>query len=165
MKKLLFIALSIVPFCLFSQVSLERQVIASGGGFQQSGNIQLSSTIGEAVIVTATSGSIILTQGFQQTQTEIVGIEIPEFNVDVLAYPNPTGHSVTLEISALNSMDIYVEVMDVLGRRVIPIDKITVQNKATEEYDFSKLAAGNYLISLKSSNKRLLTTIKIQKIN
>jgi gliding motility-associated-like protein len=45
-------------------------VIASGGGFSKiSGIGSISFTIGEPIIQTAKSGSIILTQGFQQPET------------------------------------------------------------------------------------------------
>lgn len=164
MKKLVLLTFVIIPIIVSAQVSLERQVIASGGSHLVSGNLQLSTTIGEPVVATSITGTIILTQGFQQSETQIVGFEIPELNVDVLAYPNPTGHSVTLRIGTDQNIDFNIEFMDMTGRIVLPPDHITVNNQIVRIYDFSGLAAGNYLISLKSNNQ-LFESIKIQKIN
>jgi gliding motility-associated-like protein len=73
MKKLLYILL-LTTFGANAQVTLERQVIGSTGGYQVGSTMSLSSTVGEPVVQTAFSVSQILTQGFQQ----------PNLNVDEL---------------------------------------------------------------------------------
>jgi len=47
--------------------TLSPSVVASGGGYASNATGSLSSTIGEPVNTTLTSGSIMLTQGFQQS--------------------------------------------------------------------------------------------------
>lgn len=53
--------------CQLYAQSLARKVIASAGGFQSNAAGSLSYTIGESVTQTVTSGSNMLTQGFQQS--------------------------------------------------------------------------------------------------
>lgn len=69
MQKLLFILSLIgsVP-AAFSQTSIERQVFGTAGKAETIGSIDISYTIGECVVTTETTGSNILTQGFQQPE-------------------------------------------------------------------------------------------------
>ena len=60
MKRIISIFLSLIPIVLFAQ-SIERQVIGSTGGFIAESTVQVSSTVGEAVIATDSGASIILT--------------------------------------------------------------------------------------------------------
>lgn len=63
---LLLLALMFTMSSLHAQTQLERSVISSGGNESSSSSVQLSSTIGEPAVQTASTGSFIYTQGFQQ---------------------------------------------------------------------------------------------------
>jgi len=63
------VLLLLISTISFGQVTIERQVIGSTGGYSVGSSISLSSTVGEAVIQSLFSTSTILTQGFQQPQT------------------------------------------------------------------------------------------------
>jgi len=65
MKKLLYI-LILFPFGINAQTTISHQVIGSTGSYQVGASMTLSSTVGEAVVQTLFSTSMILTQGFQQ---------------------------------------------------------------------------------------------------
>ena len=65
MKKLLFIFM-LLTLGATAQISIEHQVIGSTGSYQVGASMTLSSTVGEAVVQTLFSTSMILTQGFQQ---------------------------------------------------------------------------------------------------
>ena len=65
-----------------SQVVVERQVIGSTGSLIISGNIEVSSTVGEVVIPTFSQSSLVVTQGFQQADNILATISIA-------ADPNP----------------------------------------------------------------------------
>ena len=98
MKKslLLFIALA-VRYSLLAQ-SLSPFVISSSGNYSQGGNISLSSTTGESTLIsTFSSGSSILTQGFQQPNDASVGVSSPENPISIIWYPNPAGGLLSLE--------------------------------------------------------------------
>ena len=59
MKKLIIMALAFSPLVMFGQ-SVERQVIASSGGYSSSSSVSASFTVGETVTATGTSSSIIM---------------------------------------------------------------------------------------------------------
>jgi hypothetical protein len=54
----------------FAQTNISRSVIASGGQAFQNGQIQLSATVGEFMVTTLSTESLVLTQGFQQAEKE-----------------------------------------------------------------------------------------------
>ncbi|MCB0402190.1 MAG: gliding motility-associated C-terminal domain-containing protein [Flavobacteriales bacterium] len=69
MKQIFLIIMLALSAMSFAQVTIERQVIGSTGGFSTLGNgSTISSTVGEPMVQTVSAGSIILTQGFQQPQ-------------------------------------------------------------------------------------------------
>jgi Secretion system C-terminal sorting domain len=165
MRKFILLIFSLMPVILFSQVSLERQVIGSAGGENSAGNLSVSYTVGEAMIETIASGTLILTQGFQQPTDEAVGISIPEFEVEISAYPNPTGDVVILEIQTVEDIDLMLEIRDILGRKVL-VDgkKLIISGLLREEIDFSPLPSGNYFIVLRTLDNSIVKSIKIQKV-
>lgn len=74
----------------FSQ-SLERFVISTSGGFQNTSIGSLSITIGESFIPTLRNTNSILTQGFQQIDTSIFTlINTVSDNAGLIIFPNPT---------------------------------------------------------------------------
>lgn len=58
----------LVGVMLNAQVSIERQVIGSAGGFDTGTGFTISSTVGEPMVTTETGTNILITQGFQQPQ-------------------------------------------------------------------------------------------------
>jgi type IX secretion system substrate protein len=165
MRKFTLLIFSLMPALLFSQVSLERQVIGSAGGENSSGNLSVSYTVGEAMIETIASGTLILTQGFQQPDEKPVGISIPEINVEISAYPNPTGDVVILEIQTVEDIDLMLEVRDILGRKVLMDGKkLIISGLLREEIDFSPLPSGNYFIVLRTLDNSIVKSVKIQKV-
>lgn len=165
MKKLIILFLIIAPVIAFSQ-SLDRQVIGSAGDYSTATGISLSFTVGEAVIETTTSGSIILTQGFQQPDAEPVGIEIPEVGLSINAFPNPTGNMVVIEMESTENLKVLVQLLDVVGQQLMnPINHTAADGKTFLEIDLSRFAAGNYFLKLSGENNTWIKTIQVQKIN
>lgn len=70
MKKLInylsFLLTLLLPELGFAQVQIERQVIGSAGAESNSVNLKVAATVGEVSVETASGGSVIYTQGFQQ---------------------------------------------------------------------------------------------------
>lgn len=65
--KFLGTAFLLFPFVVFGQLSLERQVFASAGSYTElSGDMNVSATIGETMILTRSAVTFDITQGFQQ---------------------------------------------------------------------------------------------------
>lgn len=67
-KTLLFLLVSLLSIPAIAQVEGNQKVMSSGGNEYNSPALNVTSTIGEAVVTTAQSGAtLILTQGFQQS--------------------------------------------------------------------------------------------------
>lgn len=76
--------------------SVSPEVVASSGNYFENANASIAWTIGEPVIATYTGSQNILTQGFHQTQLEVVSVErIPNAHA-VLVYPNPVASQLTV---------------------------------------------------------------------
>lgn len=164
MKKIITIIIALMPLFLLAQTA-ERQVIGTAGGSSSSSSFQVSSTVGEAVVGTATSTTLILNQGFQQPDEESLSIEDHESGLSINAYPNPVKGIVTLELDAPNSMELSVQVLDFKGNTLAtPLQKLKVQGTFTREIDFSNLASGNYFLLLTNTKGNLQQTIKIVKV-
>ena len=164
MKKIISIILVLVPLFLFAQTA-ERQVIGSAGGSSSTSSLKVSSTVGEAIVGTGTSSTIILTQGFQQPGEESLGIEDIETGLSVNVYPNPSKGIVKIDMDAPNAMEIDIKVLDFDGTVISePVQKQKVYGTSTHEIDFSGLAAGNYYLLLQNSKGNLKQTIKILKV-
>jgi hypothetical protein len=82
MKKLVsFLSLVLLIQCISAQ-TLSPVVLASSGNYFESADASLSWTLGEIATETYSSGSVILTQGFQQP----IGVSVTGINVDVLVF-------------------------------------------------------------------------------
>lgn len=172
MEKTLFILM--VVFCCkisFAQTA-ERQVIGSTGNLTNSGNILATSTTGEAVILTYSQATLVVTQGFQQPISTATVIDIftgvndiePE-GTNISAYPNPTMNEVILDFTLKQSMDIGIDIYNEAGQQMRNHLQRNVQNNFKQELNFADFATGNYFIVVKSTDGKLFRSFKVQKIN
>jgi hypothetical protein len=164
MKRVVTIALAFIPLTIFGQVQLERSVIGAAGTDAQSGNLQLSYTVGEPVVSTETGGTLILTQGFHQPTDVIIGIDEPDYGISIQAYPNPTEGTVILDLKTEQPHDFHVEVFDATGKRVLIEDDFSTTSKQKHTVNMSSFASGNYYIRLSTENSDFQKSLKVQKI-
>lgn len=164
MKKLFSIIIAALPVVLAAQTA-ERQVIGSAGGFATATGLQVSYTVGESVTSTATSGSVILTQGFQQPSSGTVGIEETALGFAMKAYPNPVHNAVTLDFSAQQDMQLSIGLFDVQGRQVLPTEQLNVSGNMLHSVKMAGFASGNYFIRLTNKDGKLNKSIQIQKVD
>lgn len=140
--------------------SLDQYVIGSVGDFgSNSSNSTLSWTIGEVVVNTASSGAVILTQGFQQPiiiTTEIANLQDNSLSISV--FPNPTLEQITIQKEGNNLLK--AELINTLGQVLATYD---LSDNSTS-INLNQLAAANYLLRIQSLDKKLIQTFKIQKI-
>ncbi|REJ80997.1 MAG: T9SS C-terminal target domain-containing protein [Bacteroidetes bacterium] len=160
MKKALIIFLLFLQTVVYAQ-SLERQVVASGGNYSQSTGVSLSYTVGE-LAVTTLSASTILTQGFQQPDALSVGIINPESGkVSFLAYPNPVSKELQVEISTSKQREIYISIIDMLGRPALPHieERFSSTESKIVRINTEALVPGMYFVQMldKTSGKNLET--------
>lgn len=120
MKKAIFlIGCLLSSFVVFSQYN-QHFLIATAGNFYNNSEISLSWSLGEVITETFSNESYSLTQGFQQSKLDAVGIEpfdaVPKNEFKL--YPNPTTgkFKIDLKPDVLHMQGEYwVQVFDVRG--------------------------------------------------
>lgn len=154
------------PLCLIGQLTIERQVIASYGHQVSAGGIDLSATAGETATETLINGSLVLTQGFQQTNLGMVGIDDDrlEQRVNYSIFPNPTPDLLTIELESDQPVNLEVSLYDMRGR-ALPGMSQSVQGTGllSRQFNLTELASGRYLIMLKDREGKGQISHKIEK--
>ena len=80
------------------------------------------------------------------------------FNNLYRIFPNPTSGQVTLQVSDDAPDDFIIEVLTLSGSKVMTLGR-------TDRPDFSSLAAGNYLLIIRSREGKALTLLRLIKTN
>ena len=130
----------------FGQV-LTPSLVSSSGSTFNNGNIIMDFSIGEIVINTFNSSSI-LTQGFHQEVLKIT-TEVVNIDIKTKVYPNPTTSILNIELEENISADIMV--YDINGKLVIK-DRLNDQQK--KQLDFGFLKQGNYILHINIADKK-----------
>jgi Secretion system C-terminal sorting domain len=91
----------------------------------------------------------------QNAACSTIGVdEAVATTVTMSAFPNPTSSATTFNYSIPTSGDVNISVINMLGERVMNLNKGTLgAGSYTEVLDFNNLSAGLYLINLTSNNK------------
>ena len=158
------IAIILSVFCssafVFGQ-ELNLQTIVSGGDYYESSQGSISQTIGEVVTETYSDNNNALTQGFQQSNFNVTGIE--EWNNDkdkFRVFPNPSVDFINVELESLTSKGVIYSLVDANGKEVK--DGISQSNKFV--IDFSGIAQGVYFLKVKSATEGFGGVYRIEKI-
>ena len=130
----------------FGQV-LTPSLVSSSGSTFNNGNVIMDFSIGEIVINTFNSSSI-LTQGFHQEVLKIT-TEVVNIDIKTKVYPNPTTSILNIELEENISADIMV--YDINGKLVIK-DRLNDQQK--KQLDFGFLKQGNYILHINIADKK-----------
>jgi len=162
MKSLFTLIFTLSGLAAWSQVHIERQVIGSAGRHVKVADLQISFNIGEPRVETAKSGNLTLTQGFEQGEMRVLGIESPEGEMEISAFPNPGGGKLTLELAAAVAGNYRIEVFDLGGRRMLAPEEISVRGKVKKSLDLRRLASGTYIIRIESEEARVRRNIKVE---
>lgn len=159
-KQKIFLSLFfILPLAGVKAQSVSPEVVTTSGGYFTSPNAQLSWTLGETVIETWTGISATLTQGFQQNQHYLTGIEDLDKNISVNIYPNPSSARVNVQIKDAQHDYTDLIITDLKGNQV---HQAALSGLSQLSIDISQYAAGSYFISInnRQSKKQTLTLIK-----
>lgn len=155
MKRILILfGLVFWGYALFSQ-----EVISSAGATQQAAGYVLSWTIGEPVIQTLSSGPNILTQGFHQSKLIITAIgEIPEQNILITVFPNPTHEFAIVKFNNQPKQNTY-KLFDSTGR----VLEWRIINSTETQVDLIRFAKGTYFLKVFQDDNQPIQTFKIIK--
>ena len=163
---LILILLFFTTSDVLGQVSIERQVIASYGHAHSNGGLSLSATAGETATETLISGTLVLTQGFQQAGDGTTGIEddLLKQMISYKVFPNPTVDQLTVEVQSSEAIQLEISLYDVRGR-ALPDLTFELQGVGLQrqQLNLNQLASGRYMLMLKDVNGRGQISHKIEK--
>ncbi len=130
----------------FSQTN-SPNVVASGGDYFVGGTFTNSYTIGEmAMVETFTSGTFMLTQGFQQPYAFPLGVAATETSHEFSAFPNPTSGQVAFQYNLTSDSKISVAVFDALGQIVLNSSEEKTAGPQVDNLNLTKFSNGLYTV-------------------
>ncbi|MFT6851154.1 MAG: hypothetical protein ACJATA_001972 [Sphingobacteriales bacterium] len=154
-------AITSIAFLLLGLGGLQAQETVPATGGEATGNGGSSSyTVGQVVYTTNTGTNGSLAQGVQQPY-EIsisVGIKVTAINLDLIAYPNPTNNTLTLNIGNYKNEKLTYQLYDILGTLLESkqvVDKNTI-------IGMHYLPSSTYLLNVLENNG-LIKTFRIIK--
>lgn len=167
MKKLV-----LLPVIIFFGVyflngqSLDRFVIASTGAFGTNPANQIEYTVGEMAVTTISNGTIILNQGFQQSNPPYnTSLESQLVAINYLLYPNPTNGKTVLELESAGKIEIRLELWDMQGKK-LPLleERHSFSGNKVIELDLSSFSTGMYILKFSDLEGQILESLRLQKL-
>jgi hypothetical protein len=146
--KLVLLSLSFLGYCN----SYSQEVLSSGGEFNGTSDISLSSTIGEPITETFISSGYILTQGFQQTRLLVVEIEEENLSkLSITVYPNPTSFNICIKVENFENEKMRYKLFDIEG--TLLADK-QIQALVTK-IDLTKFTRAAYILEIFADQNKI----------
>ncbi|MEI7492685.1 MAG: T9SS type A sorting domain-containing protein [Bacteroidota bacterium] len=158
---LVLIGISILGY---SQI-LDHQAISSLGG-SVSGSLPASYTAGGNVITTASSQSIVITQGFEQPLPADFPVGIAGKQPDgmtIRVWPNPVSDLVTIQVSYDKPLNFNITLYNQSGQAVRTTKAKNQANTSVTSLDLSLLPPGTYIMNLSSEDGNMNSTYKVVK--
>lgn len=166
MRKTLIIACAVLFFSIYAhaQLTVEPNVVASGGQYYETDNMTVSWTIGELAVTTLTGSNLILTQGFQQPVGIGTGIVKNEFEGTIFVYPNPTQNELFIRFDIERSGNYILELQDVTGRIMSQTQRKPINPGDIIQLNTSTFSPGIYLLKVITSDGQSAHVINIRKM-
>jgi hypothetical protein len=145
--------------------TIDRHVYSSNGASVKAGNIWLDYTIGEMAVVTYTTGSIVLNQGFQQVYNTTISVLNLSPSVKINVYPNPTSGRLEIDIPDEMVNNSFYKLTDITGRLISgesnsnPV--LVIKNNVL---NISDLPYGIYLLSIQIPDSNTSYIYRILKL-
>jgi hypothetical protein len=152
-------AIIILMLFLAGSMVSAQQVVSSNGDSQSAAGVEVSWTLGEAVIETFIGVSNTLTQGFHQTKLTITPVsEILIPGLEIKVFPNPTPDIIRIHFSE------FVEgsrfwLYDLRGKLL----EHKLIHSADTEINMRNYASGQYILKLTNKSRQPLQTFQIIK--
>lgn len=147
MKHLIILSLfCLFPLAMHAQV-LERQVIGSAGFNTVTPNIQLNYTVGQTSTHTYAENAFVLCEGFQQGNTNSVGITEAKKNpIEISLFPNPANTFISFRIQSSDITELSYRIVDMTGKTVYQKSKFSYTQ--VETIPTAQFASGMYVIHI-----------------
>lgn len=132
-----------VFFSLFTTLSISAQeVVSSQGETYSNASGTIDFTVGEVIIDTGTDGTSDVTQGFHQTNWNLLNVEDHAPEYEVLIFPNPTQD--VLNIRTSHFEHVTYTLYDAQGKLVLQ-DQLSGEQTLIQ---VSQIAPGAYSLEL-----------------
>ncbi len=102
-------------------------------------------------------------KNYTVTVTFNSGIESQNLT-DIQIFPNPTSDYLTVEIDAISTTQVSLELKDIEGRKVQNISELCTVGKNSFGFDLRGLANGLYLLQISNSEKTVTHKIMVSKL-
>ena len=148
---------------LFSKIinaqNIERQVVSSNGKTLANNDVIFQQTIGQIAVKTLTAPNNIFTQGFQQSEINIVKTEDfqPEFEFSF--FPNPSSDFIQYKIGKSILENTQISLFSTTAQLLF---SVPMQNTGGN-IDVSALPDGSYILTL-SQNTKTVKSFQVIKI-
>jgi hypothetical protein len=153
LKKLNIILIIVCLMQMHTKV-MAQSVLSSAGMANKNENGSISWTLGEIAIETFETQNHYLTQGFQQPNLSVVGLEeLLLLSYVIQAFPNPTNDYVHLVVDKENIEKLNYLLYDTSGKLIIN-EKLTGEQT---RINFQALSPGVYYIQVLDGPIRLKT--------
>lgn len=155
MRVLILLLINAFTAITFGQ-TLHHQMLSSQGGNNTSSNgLIVKHTVGQQSVTGTSSGTLIIQQGFQQSNWSKIISSNNSVAITTTTYPNPFRDIVKFKFSGSIGDNVSIIIYDVLGRQVFT-DSITITENSTS-VNLSQLPSAEYFVKL-SNNKYLYHT-------
>lgn len=153
--------MTLLLFCISIATAQAQQATTATGGNASGSGGDTSYSIGQVVYTTFTGSNGSVAQGVQQPYeiSIVLGVEVPEISLAILAYPNPTIDYLTLNVGNNELSNLNFQLFDINGR-LIQNRKIS---NAIETIGMENLAAAVYFLKVTRNNKEIKTFRIIKK--
>lgn len=148
----------LIGILFLGQIIFAQEVISSQGESYTTASGSIDFTVGEAVIFTGTNGNSTITQGFHQTNWNILKVNDYATYYEASIYPNPSSEEINIKTNDFNNTS--YTLYDLNGKVVL--QNLLNQNISTIKVNH--LAPGKYILSLRK-DKQLLKTFNLIKIS
>lgn len=149
MKNLIFILIIalILPWSIYAQVSLERDIVSSSGRNAVAGSLDISWTLGEIAPVYYSSGGLILSAGFQQPDAvPATGIYVAELTAEIAAWPNPAGDVISYSINDPDNPTLVIGLYSLHGHMILEKTVAVSGSTYSDAIDLGRLQSGMYIL-------------------
>lgn len=170
MKLLLSALGTLLLFMTVNAQSLSPSVVASAGDFfvNTQANASLSFTVAEMTMVeTFQNQGHFLTQGFQQPEINLVGVEEEDLFFEFVVYPNPASSDLNFRYRLRKPGLVSMRLINMNGVQVLATYEDQYGAGLKEDYfDVTGLAQGLYFLEVQyQSNNRQINHHRNYKIN
>lgn len=157
---LVFTLLFLFSIDLQAQMA-DRPTIASGGDYMlYQANVNFQTTVGEIATQTIQSGSVVFTQGFQQTE-QIINIPNGGMSSDLLIYPNPAADAVKIRLNLDAPAWISLSLINNAGQIMHQSEQQLAAGIQEIPFNF-RVAAGLYLLTLRFDGKIITAKVIVE---